>query len=212
MKHLGKLAVLGAVFAAAVPFASAVTFSGNININDTPASASYVAGSPPNFSLLTVTNTAGPPAQPGFAGNPNLSNYTVGLTLNTWNNLAADLGGAGQMMYHAQDAAGDTVAFFATGFMTPIAQDAFGDVSVVLTGYFTETSAAGPGGCAALGNCLTLTGGFDNVTFNDTPSFSNGNITEDLVATPTPEPNSLMLLGTGLVSAAGLLVRRRRTV
>ena len=37
-------------------------------------------------------------------------------------------------------------------------------------------------------------------------------ITEDLVATPTPEPSSLMLLGSGLVSAAGLLVRRRRTV
>jgi len=207
MKHLGKLAVLGAVFAAAVPFASATSFSGNININDTPASASY--GGPTTFSLTAVNNV---PPEPFGAGNPNLSSYTGNLTLFTFTNLGSGFPTPLEM-YSAQDAGGDTVAFYATGFMTAVAQNSgSGDISAEVTGYFTETSAAGPGGCTALGTCLTQTGGYDNITFNDTPSLTNGNVTEDLVATPTPEPNSLMLLGTGLVSAAGLLVRRRRTV
>jgi len=206
MKHLGRLAVLGVVCAAVVPSASATEFSGNININDTPVSVSYTAGAPPNFSLLSVSNAA--PEAFG-AGNLNLSNFENNLTLNTWTNIAAGLGGAGQQMYSAKDAAGDTVAFFATAIMSPISLDSSGDVNVILSGYFTETSAVGPAGCSALGTCLTLTSGYDNLTFNDTPTYSNGNLTEDLVATPAPEPNSLMLLGTALVGAGGLLLRRR---
>ena len=44
------------------------------------------------------------------------------------------------------------------------------------------------------------------------PGFTNdisGVITEKSMAV-TPEPNSLMLLGTGFVSAAGMLMRRRK--
>lgn len=56
----------------------------------------------------------------------------------------------------------------------------------------------------------TFTLNLNNVSIK--PGFSNdisGKITEQSTAV-TPEPNSLMLLGTGFVSAAGMLMRRRK--
>ena len=54
--------------------------------------------------------------------------------------------------------------------------------------------------------------GFDATpgTFNLT-STANGNVSFTLDSSvPTPEPSSLMLMGSGLVSAAGMFMRRRR--
>jgi len=45
-----------------------------------------------------------------------------------------------------------------------------------------------------------------------TPDASqNGSFSGTLTATPTPEPGSIILLGTGLLGAAGFAFRRRRT-
>jgi len=52
-----------------------------------------------------------------------------------------------------------------------------------------------------------------NASFVLTPDQSaNGSFSGTLTVTPTPEPSSLILLGTGLVGAAGLMFRKRRTV
>jgi hypothetical protein len=52
-----------------------------------------------------------------------------------------------------------------------------------------------------------------NATLILTPDASeNGSFSSTLTVSPTPEPSSLLLLGTGLLSAAGLMVRKRRAV
>jgi hypothetical protein len=52
-----------------------------------------------------------------------------------------------------------------------------------------------------------------NATYILTPDQSgNGSFSGTLTVTPTPEPSSLILFGTGLMSAAGLMVRKRRAV
>ena len=57
----------------------------------------------------------------------------------------------------------------------------------------------------------TLAG--ENATYVLTPGTDNqGEFSGTLTVTPTPEPSSLILLGTGLIGAAGLMFRKRRTV
>ncbi|MBS1815526.1 MAG: PEP-CTERM sorting domain-containing protein [Acidobacteria bacterium] len=90
---------------------------------------------------------------------------------------------------------GKTVTFSLTG-ITSSGIDSNGDLHILGVGTFTETGYSSSTG-----------------TFNLTSQNGSGGAKVTFSASavaPTPEPNTLLLLGTGLMSSAGALYRRRR--
>jgi hypothetical protein len=196
MMKFSKLAVLGAVLTASATFAHAAPLlAGNLIISDSPATVTGLSGGV--FDLTSVyvgTGTFGN-AQPGpTSGLPTLSNFGFQtITLGLFDSATSSLPDA--TIFTGQNSGDtDTLTFTATSFGTPV-MGAGGDGSIIIGGYFTDS----------LGT-YAKTFGSDDVTYD---ASGNGSITEDF--TVTPEPNSLILLGTGMLGAAGLLFRRRLT-
>jgi len=233
MKQFGKLAVLGAVLAAAAPFASATTVNGTF-WNSTVSG--IVPCSPPDNGVCTGTQGAIPSVIPSAGSatqtftvsnsNPNLFDfYLSGATLD--NSLGSFLangfsGPNGDVVSSLGANASQNIndglfmftgtTFLTAGQVLSITDDDgvllyLGSTLVINEGQPQSDNPTQPSWTYTVTNA---TAGAQNFTLyyaetNGAPA----QLKADLGL--APEPNSLMLLGTGLVSAAGMIFRKRAT-
>lgn len=239
MKNLGKLVILGAALAASASLAYATPISYQLGSYATGGASLGNVNSAMNFAGYTPFAGATPPAvattppilngvAPSFFLNPG-STWAAAVPNSTWVGYAANAGPGGPdpaWGYYQFNTTFSAVAGNYSGSLNVLADDT---TEVLLNG-IVIVPFGGIGGdlhCADNApTCLTqdlVSLGLVNLTSNNTLTFiveQAGNMAPNTdpsgvdfnaTLTATPEPNSLMLLGTGLVSAAGMMFRRRVT-
>jgi hypothetical protein len=187
MTKLTQILFVGAMLAASAPFALAIPITGSIGIagNDTFTSTSITFIGPG-----TVISTGG--TFNSFTG--------LGSTL-TLNSFSFNSSADGTALFSLTNTLGQTLSFDITGITSSGTNPTLGYPN-------EEVAGAGTLNDVYFQSPYTPTAASFVLSTN-----TNGSTTVALDASPTavaPEPNSLLLLGSGLVSTVGVLIRKRR--
>lgn len=199
MKNFGKLAVLGAALAlSASAFATPVTFS---------TSGEFVSNSTDTITFGSAGNTT----TLTFAGIPSTTLDASPFTFTSFGTVTTSVAGSG---------ASGSGSFDLTITQTVPSPGGSGTLTGVLSGTVSDNASTGlldfsnlslvigTGSNEVVYTLQEPVGGYELV-----PPSTNGGVTSiQGTITATPEPNSLMLLGTGLLGGAGMLMRRRRLI
>jgi hypothetical protein len=211
MKRFNQIAVLGVAMMMAAPFALATTIdssSATVNLTAVPSGSGIPLGPAVNLGSTGLTpwlDAVGGSQWVGPEANTTPSGGVVvpdGIYTYTSTFSLASGFQYGGFIYAMAD---DTTDVYLNGFLiTPAAADIAGTHCTV-----------GTPNCVSLSLYLLPSADFlagtNMFRFDVHQDFQNATgLDFEAQIAPTPEPSSLLMLGSGLLSGAGLLIRRRR--